>query len=251
MNTQTEQVIRDTVSDFVNKGFLFTAFDITRAIRDDGVTAYHSEAKEVVADIFGNGDMTDYTRTSVDVGVKVNPLVYHHEDADATAYESDWFDNNPNQNGFKHDSSTASTASVTSANGYIPLSQIDGSEDEDEDDAEDDQTVAISTNQTQKISNHSTPKGNKVATKEGRLQLPINLIRKVGLTPYSPAWVHYEMGSHFDNLKVVKNRIDSSDYLIQVNKDGRIRICQSVLKQLGSSTCYRVTESNSAIVITP
>ena len=59
-----------------NKG-TFTAFDITMELRKQGMQVFHRDVKEVVHNMFDNGDMEDYRRTRLDVGGGVKPFLYH------------------------------------------------------------------------------------------------------------------------------------------------------------------------------
>ena len=88
-----DQQVRDAavakVSLFVSEGRLFTAWDVTRALREDQVNnSYHNDVNGVVKGMFGNGEMPGYDRQLQDV--KGNQaLVYHPSTIDPAAYDPD------------------------------------------------------------------------------------------------------------------------------------------------------------------
>ena len=78
--------IKDVVMDKVNDNEMFTAFDITKAIKNQGVSAKHNDIKKVVHGMFFNGDMGGgYDRQVVRIG-KAKPFVYFPIVSDPTTY---------------------------------------------------------------------------------------------------------------------------------------------------------------------
>ena len=255
MNAQTEQQINGIVDGFVNKGFSFTAFDVTKSVRASGTQVYHSECKDLVNGLFNNSGMPDYSRTSVPVpGAKVDPLVYHHQNANAHGYQPDWIVSNPNQNGFKHD---GSVTAPPSGGGYTPLSQldVDDVDADDGDDGDDDDggvptvpSVSPATNKPQSAAPLAS--WNIAVTKEGRLQIPINLARSNGLHPNLTVFLHYNGTVLGGKLEVKKYCASQGDHPVLVNKDGRIRVCKSILRStIGVYPSYFVTDKNGEIEV--
>ena len=143
----------------------------------------------------------------------------------------------------------SSTTNVASPAGYTPLSQLDDDDDDDSaDDAEDDLAGSTPNQTTQtSASTTSTPKGAKVPTKEGRLQVPINMVRSVGWFSGETVYI----GQHGSELRIRPYIHGSNTNPVTVNKDGRIRICNRTLKKtIGVSTSYTVNRTNGEIVVT-
>ena len=72
----------------IQRGEMFTAWDITRLAREGGTTVRHREAKAIVHALFGEGQMgPTYTRTLVRVSDDgEQALLYHDFRADPTLY---------------------------------------------------------------------------------------------------------------------------------------------------------------------
>ena len=62
-DSATRQLIEDEVKNKVSNGEMFTAYDVTCSIRKNGTNETHNEIKEVVHDLFNQGDMVNYDRT--------------------------------------------------------------------------------------------------------------------------------------------------------------------------------------------
>lgn len=73
-------VVRDIVKEFVDKKWKFTAYTITTEARKKGITARHSELKQIVHDMYRDGEMLNYDRTTQDVGAPVKPFYYFPKD---------------------------------------------------------------------------------------------------------------------------------------------------------------------------
>jgi hypothetical protein len=88
-DSATQQVIEQVVSDKVQKNELFTAFDVTTAVRkQQSGRVFHSEVKKAVHKLYDSGVMgPDYTRSvAVNLNVSPQPFLYHPMSADATEY---------------------------------------------------------------------------------------------------------------------------------------------------------------------
>jgi hypothetical protein len=80
--------IVDVVSDFVNSGSMFTAWDVTVAVRKRSKDrVQHFEVKKEVHRMFDQGDMTGYNRVLANLpGVNPQPWLYYPPSADPTTY---------------------------------------------------------------------------------------------------------------------------------------------------------------------
>lgn len=82
------QLVEDAIDEKINSGDMFTAFNITRAVRSDGTRARHEDVKSVVHQIFNSGKMGNYTRSQINVaGANIQPFLYHPVGADITEYD--------------------------------------------------------------------------------------------------------------------------------------------------------------------
>ena len=81
MNT-TNKIINNLSS----LGVQFTAFDVTRILRHNGVTVRHAVVRSEVIDEFFSG-ITGYIRTSTAINGTIPVIVYHPSGADPTTYD--------------------------------------------------------------------------------------------------------------------------------------------------------------------
>jgi hypothetical protein len=85
----TQQLVQQTVSDRVQKNEMFTAFDVTVAVRKQiSARVYHNDVKKEVHKLYDSGVMgPDYTRSmAVNLNVNPQPFLYHPMSADPTEY---------------------------------------------------------------------------------------------------------------------------------------------------------------------
>ena len=80
------QKVRAEIGESIRMNRIFTAFDITKKIRKDGVRYKHEDVKQLVHDSFLNGELTGYTRTLIDVGTAIQPWLYCPVTRDASEY---------------------------------------------------------------------------------------------------------------------------------------------------------------------
>ncbi len=85
----TRQMVAQIVEDKVKVGEMFTAFDVTLAVRKIGGSVRHQEVRDLVHDLYEKGRMgAAYTRSLVDVGAPTKPYLYHRYSDDATTYRA-------------------------------------------------------------------------------------------------------------------------------------------------------------------
>ncbi|MEZ6041270.1 MAG: reverse transcriptase domain-containing protein [Planctomycetaceae bacterium] len=88
-DAQTNNAVQQAVLDFVRSMTMFTAYDVTLAVRNQGVVARHGEVRDVVHSMFQDGILgAAWQRTAVDIGTDTRPLVYHHFNQDPRTYKS-------------------------------------------------------------------------------------------------------------------------------------------------------------------
>src|ERR1043166_9105021 len=85
----TRTLIEQIVAGHVGMGNAFTAFDVTRELRSQGVQVVHEAAKRVVHGLYFAGAMPGYTRDLRPMGGPVPAFVYFPQtgSADADAYD--------------------------------------------------------------------------------------------------------------------------------------------------------------------
>ncbi len=83
------ELVKRIVQQRITAGQSFTAYDITVEARNQGARIRHGESRDIVHQLFQDGSMgAAYQRSVVDIGVKVNPFVYHRFDSDPMNYQS-------------------------------------------------------------------------------------------------------------------------------------------------------------------
>jgi len=84
MSTDTETTVREVVGEFVDKKWKFTAYNITTEVRQRGMDVRHGEVKGIVHGMFADGDMTGYSRRTIDVGRRIRPFLYEADSGNST-----------------------------------------------------------------------------------------------------------------------------------------------------------------------
>lgn len=79
---------KDVVNDFIDKGKMFTAYDVTRAVRSAGIECYHNQVRDIVHTLYKNQEMDcEYSRNAININ-GASPYVYHHYMDDPNTYDS-------------------------------------------------------------------------------------------------------------------------------------------------------------------
>jgi retron-type reverse transcriptase len=85
----TKQTIEVLALERVKAGEMFTAFDITLAVRKIGGNVRHNEVRDVVHELYERGRMgAAYTRSLIDVGSPTKPYLYHRYSDDPSSYRT-------------------------------------------------------------------------------------------------------------------------------------------------------------------
>ena len=253
MDAAMRQKTVDTVNDFVNRGFMFTAYDVTKTLRKDGSRVRHSDVNSVVQELFSQNQMGMYNRETVNVGAPIEPFVYFHPYSDVNNYKSDWVEANPTQAGMKQDEpDTDDTLTVTPAS-----TSANGNGDGSTNPSDAATTSAASpgaVNPPVAAVNHPrSTKNVKIPTREVRLQIPSQMIKQHLGQPGSPLTVvpaiDYSSGTAVKKLIISPPTLNTKVYY-KVNKDGRIRLAPEFVRFLGGTT-YDIHPNNGEIVVTP
>ena len=79
--------VKEVVIDRLNNSEMFTAFDITKSFRNNGVKYPHNEVKKIVHNLFKDG-IIGYDRIRTDkTGAPVQPFLYFPIGADPSTYQ--------------------------------------------------------------------------------------------------------------------------------------------------------------------
>lgn len=88
----TEQIVKDKVTKLMEDGKMFTAYDVTTILRNEGYTVAHYKLTQTVKELHLEGVLAthDYTGEVIDVGAPVKPVLYFHQYADPSMYDKNW-----------------------------------------------------------------------------------------------------------------------------------------------------------------
>lgn len=94
MNSILEDAALETVTDFMSDGKSFTAFDVTKVMREAALQVPHYEVRKFVHSLFDNGVMlSPYQRSQIQVacndGKTRNVNLYHTIGEDISQYDKD------------------------------------------------------------------------------------------------------------------------------------------------------------------
>ena len=264
MINSVETMVKQTIEKFVTDGFMFTGFDVTRTVRIlVGKATYvaHSDVNSIVQEFYSDNEMDQYVRDLIDINGN-NAYLYSHSSSNISNYQSDWIKDNPTQNGMKVDITTkVAPVGTPVGTGYAPPTL----DDDDDDDALTvdavDATSTLLVGDSYKIGLPKDIVGNDYEaddetdamddkhqlTKEGRLQIPISMVRTIGLKPSQSFTVIKE----YSKLTLYPDTLPAKNtYILKVNKDGRVRLSNKILKSL-SMTPKKETFTFEVDAVTP
>jgi hypothetical protein len=90
MDVATTTEVETTVAALISKRKSFSAFDITKTVRAAGFKERHKDVKQVVHQLYGDEEMSDYTRTLVNFPGGNGPaFLYHPPEVDPNLAVSD------------------------------------------------------------------------------------------------------------------------------------------------------------------
>lgn len=234
--------VKTVVDGFVKKGFMFSAFDVTKFLRSSGSNIRHSDVNSAVKEMFRDGEMNGYLRDTKDVGAPVAPFIYYHQNADLDNYVTDWLENNPDQDGMKNDGDSddgvAGVAQPAKSSFGLPTPVPPVSSVSNAD-------ASIKTVKP------VLPKGVQTTDKEGRLYIAPIMTHSAGLVPTQTVWIVTDTTS---NKLVIKPSVATVQkaWPLCVNNDGRIRICRTVLKDISGGKNvlgYKVSSGSGFIEV--
>lgn len=212
------QKVETVVNQFVNDGFMFTAWDVTAFLRKNGERIFLAEVKDVIVRMFINSEMGTYTRDVVDLNLSPNPFCYFHPSCDIANYDKNWLVSNPTQIGMKLD-----TTPTTIPYGNSVSCNLDSS----------DNIVSL--------------------TSENRLNISPALMSSIGLNPLDKYGIYYANNSQVKKL-IICAETTTCNACNRVNADGRGRISMIDLENsfsiVDSNSKFKLTINNQAIEVT-
>ena len=245
-DARTENAVRDKVAEFVTAGYMFTAYDVTKSLRNSGEQVKHHEVNDVVQAMFNNGDMNDYNRDVKDIGAPVKPFIYYSPYSDLNLYDKDWLTNDPTQKAMANKSGASGSSG---SSGYQPASLTPASPAA----AKASFPATIAAILVKKVA-AKAPTGGRLITKEGRLTIPIHTVVNFGMKPHQAVYIY--KGKIAPALVLTQYPPAGPDYSaainqLMVNRDGRIRLSQVDLKKISTGNCFKVSRSVDALVVEP
>lgn len=234
-------VVEAIVTDYVQKGNMFTAHDVTLETRQKGHRLNHNEVRDTVHDYYSRGGMgVAYTRSVISVPAGGQPFLYHRTADDPATY------GNIRGQGMVPNASTATIA-------VPPPSSIPVNTDDDDDDEDDDEPVAVPAGLA--VKRHKSRSANKNKTVDRAvdsresLSIPKAMVHTSGFKPGDKV---YASGKDDNGTWVMEiTSFPTSANVCKkytVDKNGQIRITQSALKRanIGGSTYDVVIEQNTS-----
>jgi hypothetical protein len=209
------------VKSFVDEGRMFTAFEVSLAVKEGGVRERHrnmrSSVHESIAELAGD----NYTRTLRDVGAPVQAWVYHRLRDNPYLYEPlDRSGHDPAASGAARSLPAAPrNPQPLSAGSAAPATESDG---------------AFGTDQN------------------GRLVIPPSALSTLGLGPGDQ--VDISCDSDNQEIRIWRPAVTApatADASATVDPDGKLRLAPDDLKQaeLDGMQCYRIVGRGNLITV--
>jgi len=205
-------LVKNEVDGQIDQGKMFTAYDITKKLRDAKVWCKHNEVRDEVHNLFHNDEMgADYRRTNGLVNSRNDyAWIYHHYMDDAADYV------NP---------------SVSPANVLSPV-----------------KTVVVPASIPHSAPTFNTNFYQKSVDSRGRLLIEKKYVSDVGFEPGDDAYVYFNTAQAC--LVIVDGTYAGTLLKVYVvDKDGAIRIGKNVLNHIGTSSTKTIKSTQYGIFV--
>lgn len=227
----------------------FTAYDITRDVRSQGNAVEHYLYKEVVHDLFVNGQMDDYVRT-----LKQSPtgpcFLFHGPEFDASTYSIGKPRSAVLTPALPAPTYTPAAQAAAARNFGSTVADDDGEEEDNEpdDEAEEESAnVSIAAPPDPFKSATGFPAPKPTIRKAGTvLYVPAPMGRHIGLQPGGEAFVMVDKAK--EEVRIGKTTASAKKIHVDVNAN--LRVSVDILKQAGVGRTVRIGIDNGDIVIT-
>jgi hypothetical protein len=217
-----KEKIDEVVNEWVNAGRMFTAFEVSLAVKERGVRERHRNLRECVHEaIFRLGGANAYTRTLMDVGAPEQAWVYHRLYDNPYTYQP---------------LNRKDSASLPADD---PLVVPDGIKN----------PVPLAANLAAPA---AIPDGVYGTDQRGRLSIPVPMLVRLGLGPGKQVVVVCDPAN--EECMLMNDETcdqDCSDAVYTVEADGKVRITQAILERagLGGRQSYWIEGSDSVITV--
>lgn len=235
----TKNKVETVVANLVSKGFMFTAWDITKFLRKNGDRISHRDVQDAVREIYQSGSMTDYVRDTKDVGAPVAPFVYYHQHSDVINYQNDWVENNPDQDGMKNDEDDTATTAATPAPANIAVVGVIGG------------TTTSPFVHNSSVRSTGVTSITREVTKEERLNIPVKMLQDAGFPTDSYVTATVDNSSIVIENKNPSFGVATNAYDVGTCLDGRVRLSRSILDSISAGDKFQIERKGTKIVVTP
>ena len=223
INSPTYQTLTNTITDFVNEGRMFTAFEVSLVAKKRGVRYRHRHLRDTVHElVIDLGNAAGYTRTLRNVGAPEPAWVYHLREDDPLDYVP-----LPRRD--------APSGSMSD----IPL------------------VVSVGASKPMQLRPRTTPPawvppGGHVTDQRGRLCIPVAHLAQIGANPGQIVNVACNPSSR--KVYVTRpNRHDTHDpdTTYTVEPDGNVRLTQLTLERAGidGMAYYKIDGSSFMVTV--
>jgi len=243
----TKNKVEAVVNDFVSKGYMFTAWDVTKSLRNSGERISHRDVQDTVKEMWNIGSVTDYTRDTKHIGAPIAPFVYYHQNSDVNDYQADWMENNTDQDGMKNDGVDSNLVPVT-----VPVPVVVPVVAK----ASIPQTVNVNDTVNSPVRTTSVMSVVREVTNENRLNIPIKMLEAAGYTPNNDYAATVVEIVNTDSIVIenknqcFNNRI-VDDFIINMTSDGRIRLSREILDYISLGDKFNIERNGAKIIVTP
>lgn len=221
------RTITETVKSFISEGKMFTAFEVSLAVKAQGVRERHRNMKELVHEIiFEIGGPENYTRTLMDVGAPEQAWLYHR----------------PRDNPYRY---------VPLPRGDEPASVINDDEMDTPVELPDGIRRPIQLVSSKQPA-EAIPRGAYGTDQRGRLCIPVTFLARLGVGPGETVAVFGNKDQETLEIQRTEDSAESdADATYTVEPDGNVRITQTTLEKAGIEhlPCYHIDGTASKIAI--
>lgn len=208
-----DDLIKDQITEWTDDKVMFSAYDITIALRNSGERISHDHVKGVVHNLFTNSEMdSGYSRAMITIpGTSDKAFVYHHITSDLDEYEP-----------VKATYSTSNDPSQAVVSNTLAPTIV------------------------QRIGDRNKQPVNDVLDKaypahDGRLNIPMTFIKKAGL-------FNKKFSIIKENNRVVVTKETSDGTVVKPTASSAIIVSRTYIKHLNKGV-YKIRLENKEIII--
>jgi hypothetical protein len=217
----TTEQIHAVVEEWIAEGKMFTAFEVSLAVKERGVDERHRNMRDFVHEvIFEHGGPANYTRTLMDVGAPEQAWVYH--------------------------------PMSTNPYSYRPLDRDGGDRPCDDEPVTLPMSARTPAALVWSVNTGSVPDGAYGTDQRGRLCIPVALLANIGVG----ADQHVKVECQPDKEQLIVTKLgaqdpQTADATYTVEPDGNVRLTQTTLDKanIADLPCYNIEGNDKAITV--